>query len=396
MVRQSMKACLGAVLATCVFVACSSFGSSSAPPGGTDDAGEGGAVLEGGSAEATACTNVDTDPANCGRCGHGCQGGACTAGRCQPMELARFTDEPTANVVLTRTHVYWNTMESLAGGPGKVFSCAKTGCSGAPTVVQGTGVVIRGLGSDGDQRAYGGAFYAGGGLSELAPSVMTPRLDVATGGFPFQMSVRPEALYYVAFYEGGDGLTRTVRRWDYKGTITTPCTFATGGNTTAAAFTTSRVYLHSNSTGVLHSCPLVGPSGQFTVHRDNLYLASITATADRVFWADNGLVTSSPDGAAGTSLRAEVGASDLGSKATSVTVTGGDLLITTEGGELWSCAPNDCAKTLQKVAKETRLETFHPLVSHTVAADADAVYYVAVETTADGGRGGSRLMKVAR
>jgi len=101
-----MRASLAAMLATCVVVACSSFGSSSAPaPGGADDAGEGGALLEGGSNEATTCTNVDTDPATCGRCGHGCQGGACSAGTCQPIELARFTDLPTLNVVLSQTHV---------------------------------------------------------------------------------------------------------------------------------------------------------------------------------------------------------------------------------------------------------------------------------------------------
>lgn len=53
-------------------------------------------------------------------------------------------------------------------------------------------------------------------------------------------------------------------------------------------------------------------------------------------------------------------------------------------------------KTVRRLAKESKLETFHPLVSHTVAADADAVYYVAVDTASDGGRGASRLMKVAR
>ena len=54
-------------------------------------------------------------------------------------------------------------------------------------------------------------------------------------------------------------------------------------------------------------------------------------------------------------------------------------------------------KTLVRVAKESLLETSHPYTSHTVAADADAVYYVAVDSTTEGGtQRSSRLMKVIR
>ena len=35
-----------------------------------------------------ACVNVSgTDASNCGSCGHGCLGGTCSAGSCQPVEL---------------------------------------------------------------------------------------------------------------------------------------------------------------------------------------------------------------------------------------------------------------------------------------------------------------------
>jgi hypothetical protein len=387
---------LGAAVAACVVVACSSFGSDSEPvPQVASDAGEGGVLPEGGAPDTGTCTNVDSDATNCGRCGHSCQGGACSAGRCQPIEMARFTDEPTATVVLSRTHVLWNTMQSLADGGGKVYSCPKTGCSGAPTVLPAAANVIRSLGSDGDQKTYGGAFYTGGGLFQLGPSSLTPRLDLATAGDPLQMSVRPDALFFATIYDAGGG--RTVHRWDYMGNVTTkPCVFATGEVSTAAAFTTARAYLHTNGSGKIYSCPLVGQSGQFTVFTTNLYLDTLVATADRVFWAENGVVTSSPDGDTSTTLQSEIFPADVGSKVTSLTISGGDLFATTAGGELWSCTPSNCKATLRSIAADGMLEAFHSFVSHTVAADADAVYYVAVDASPDGGRGSSRLMKVAR
>jgi hypothetical protein len=48
---------------------------------------------------------VDSDPLNCGACGHDCFGGACEAGRCQPVVLA--TDELGVwAIAVDETHVY--------------------------------------------------------------------------------------------------------------------------------------------------------------------------------------------------------------------------------------------------------------------------------------------------
>lgn len=395
-VRNALHASLA--LAAGVVAACSSFGSSGEPAVATPEAGVDGALMEAGAPDASAACIADltTDAKNCGKCGHDCQGGACSASRCQPFKLADFTDEPVANVVLSATNVFWNTMEGLSGGPGNVYTCPKAGCGGAPTMLPAAGNVVRGLGSDGAQKTFAGAFYANGGLFELGPSTMTPVLTVMQGGFPFQMSVRPDAIFYVSFYDADKD--RTVRRWDYVNAPTNVCTFATGETTTAAAFTAMRVYLSSNSTGKLYSCPLSGTNGAFVVYLDNLFLGSLAATADRIFWALDGSVTSSADGPTSPSLHAELGPLDVGSSdVTTITISGGDLFAATAAGELWSCAPSDCKSSLRRVAKESLLETSHAFISHTVAADADAIYYVAVDSTTEGGtQRSSRLMKVIR
>lgn len=397
--RRAIRAIqAGAALTSIVVVACSSFGSSSESPP-LDEAGIDGALTEGGpGADATTCeaTDLAKDRLNCGKCGHSCEGGECVASQCQPLELAQFTDEPVANVVLTSTHVFWNTMEGVSGGPGTVYSCLKGTCGGGFAKLPNVGQTIVGLGSDGEQRAYGGALYSGGGMFEVGSASLSRKLNDTVAGNPVQMSLRKNEMFYFSFYDPSDAsFGRTVRRWDYAGTVTTPCTFA-NANSSGGAFTDARFYLFANADAKIHSCALSG--GQFVEYLANVNVDSLTASSDRVFWVDsNGAVTSSTDGETSANLRAEIDPAKVGkTKVTSVTVSGGELFATTQGGELWSCAPSSCAGTLRKVAEDGTLESSHNILSHTVAADAKAVYYVAVDGTPAGSMRTSRLMKIVR
>lgn len=69
----------------------SSTGGSSGSAGSTGSAGNGGSAGSAGSGGCTA--DLQTDPDNCGVCGHSCLGGKCDAGVCQPLEIA--TTDPT-------------------------------------------------------------------------------------------------------------------------------------------------------------------------------------------------------------------------------------------------------------------------------------------------------------
>ena len=66
--------------------------------------------------------SFDSDPANCGTCGHGCLGAACVAGQCQPVLLATGTQP--FSVVVDNTRVYWSTASTV---PGEVRSVMKDG-----------------------------------------------------------------------------------------------------------------------------------------------------------------------------------------------------------------------------------------------------------------------------
>lgn len=119
------------------------------------------------------CGDTGTDKDNCGRCGHSCLGGDCSAGKCQPFPLAPGQGQ-ISDVVLDATYVYFSSIsgdvvgrvpkaggvvKTLASapnvhvakrvrvnathvfwanddfGPGTVSRCPLAGCTGAPTVL---------------------------------------------------------------------------------------------------------------------------------------------------------------------------------------------------------------------------------------------------------------------
>jgi hypothetical protein len=141
-------------------------GSSFLPDGG-------GGGFDGGCQNAS----LDSDPVNCGRCGHSCLGGGCEAGVCQPFTLVSgqpgatgiavddtglywaasgsgqvvhasadgggatvlATDPGGASFALTidDANVYWtvNNDNSDPTNPGRVERCAKAGCARLPTTL---------------------------------------------------------------------------------------------------------------------------------------------------------------------------------------------------------------------------------------------------------------------
>lgn len=57
------------------------------------------------------------DPENCGRCGHSCQGGACSKSTCQPLQLSALA--PSGCIAVDATHVYFADGECPPYGPCK-------------------------------------------------------------------------------------------------------------------------------------------------------------------------------------------------------------------------------------------------------------------------------------
>jgi hypothetical protein len=86
------------------------------------------------------CVDLTSDRSNCGYCGHGCQGGACTASSCQPIVLSPVEHIPWGIAVQSGT-VYWleqdsnyHIIHSVPAGGGTVMTVyARTPAMNDPT-----------------------------------------------------------------------------------------------------------------------------------------------------------------------------------------------------------------------------------------------------------------------
>ena len=59
------------------------------------------------------CVNEQTDPLNCGACGHSCQGGACLLGVCQPFTIASGVDISNEDLAVTGGTVFWAALHGV-------------------------------------------------------------------------------------------------------------------------------------------------------------------------------------------------------------------------------------------------------------------------------------------
>jgi hypothetical protein len=63
----------------------------------------------------TQCVDLTSDPHNCGKCGHDCLGGACTASTCQPVVLTSTQNHPSG-IAVDSSFVYWTNRASGTAG----------------------------------------------------------------------------------------------------------------------------------------------------------------------------------------------------------------------------------------------------------------------------------------
>jgi hypothetical protein len=184
---------------------CVSLGALSAGTAGdagdTADAADAAPALDGALADAAGCGDTLIDPHNCGRCGHDCLGGTCTASRCDALALGAVPLAPLDDIVVAGSQLFVASVTANTSQAGGVWRLSTTGGlverysdMGLAHEVAVLGdtlyILVRDL-------AYDGAGQTGGlyacptlGAAPCAPQLVAPA-DLAVGLF-----ASGDAVYY--------------------------------------------------------------------------------------------------------------------------------------------------------------------------------------------------------
>jgi hypothetical protein len=153
---------------------------------------------DGSGGDTGTCTaDLQTSAQNCGRCGHDCQGGTCTTGKCDPVTLATSLENPSG-IALDGVNVYYTTF----GGAGAVALVPKAG--GTPKTLATTQTSARGVQVDATGLYWSnGDFISGkGGVWKCTlPACTTPTL-VAPGDWAYDVQLANGQVYFSAYNDG--------------------------------------------------------------------------------------------------------------------------------------------------------------------------------------------------
>ena len=265
------------------------------------------------------CSNFQTDAANCGTCGHSCNGGACSGGACQPFVVAQ---PPTTSTVLDLatdgTHLLW-TDSGLGGAYEITLSTGTVVNLGSISGVKGIAVAGSYVGVTGLDGSYPDQYWGfnnesgltssyTGGLERDSGGSMTPFLAVESNaqnlcwidvfssmtyieccpfidgsggcGVTQSMSGNPYGAQIGAGASGfywSDVSTGTVYTVAYGGTSSAVVTFATSqSSANMVTADSSYAYWTTNGTSILRA-PSTGSPG--TVHTVGSATSTITSMA---------------------------------------------------------------------------------------------------------------------
>jgi hypothetical protein len=263
-----------------------------------------------------ACVDEQTDADNCGACGHGCLGGTCAGGICQPITLVS-TSADGSRIVVDADDVYWE--------PGsQVVSCPIGGGCGTGTVVYSApqGASIYGLAMP-SSSSYDGFLYIGmdmttdDGLSAYLVQVTKSTLATQVTNLFDDITAPDDLVFdsvnswlYMADDGDGSGNPSTGGSLDRFKPDGSQFAILLGGldgpSVRSLAIDSSYVYVSTYGTGDVYFCPLTGTClgshvalgglgiGAEGVYSDGTHLWATSLAGDAVYECGAGQACGTP------------------------------------------------------------------------------------------------------
>jgi hypothetical protein len=266
--------------------------------------------------------NMNIDPHNCGRCGHDCLGGTCSAGVCQAFEIY-FGDTPTSLTVDGPT-LYVTSDVASAPNDGYLFRCTIASCQATKEVLatdlanpwfatlDGTTLFwVNGGGLSAD--AGGAPLFSGnvvscptvGGCPDGGPTDYTPdQPDAAIlslGGIAFDSTF----LYWTG-YSNSENPVGIVSRCATAACATTIATLTSGPSFYPFAVVVDKAYVYWTDIGLnqILRCQLPSCGGDPQIFANDQPTPQGIALYDgKVYWTqgnDPGLIVSCPASGCGS------------------------------------------------------------------------------------------------
>jgi hypothetical protein len=217
--------------------------------------------------DANPANGCETDTAksatSCGKCGHDCQGGSCKGGICQPLVLATGQFGAGA-IAVDGTNVYWVIYDN---NDSEIRACSKTGCNMQPTTLaanQATNSVQpASLVTDGTNLYW--PKYADNSIQKCAGAGcgMTPTALVSGQTGLSGVTLDATYVYFGTTLSGGE-----VRKCALAGCGNSPTTVTASPNPGAIAVDANHMYweagVFANSKGIFQ-CDLPTCATQLTI-----------------------------------------------------------------------------------------------------------------------------------
>jgi hypothetical protein len=247
--------------------------------------------------EAGPClADTESDPLNCGRCGHSCQGGLCAAGVCQPVTIAISQEEPIG-IAVNDAGLFWATWggDTILQLPLPLSGSAPY----APNAIASAQKYPTGI-------AIGGSIVcwtnenSAGSVVDIVPGAAAPLTLASSLPDPFGIATDGATIYWSNLgYPTNGGSVVEVPVGG--GNVTT---LASGlDNPRGVAIDATSVYwaeagadASGDANGAMRSVPRSG-GPPATLASNQLSPVAVAVDATRAYWANAGSGAGSSDGA---------------------------------------------------------------------------------------------------